>query len=218
MRKALWLAVAVAVMSMVVQSGLAAGIDEFQLSERVYVGGGFLYDVERFGGEWADIDFENTWGLDFKGGYIINEYLALEGLFRYHHEFKKEETVNADFGFGFGGVSGGYKATIKAYDFSVNAKAMLPLGALRPFVVAGLGYARFKGELSVDGNARGYQFPALLAESETKSGAFGRVGAGAMYFVSENVGVEGEIAYSKGFGDLTDAQIVSFNVGLLYAF
>ena len=59
---------------------------------RFYIGGGLQYDIANFreGDDWIvdDWELENTWGLQLKGGYFVLDYLAIEGLFQYHHNFK----------------------------------------------------------------------------------------------------------------------------------
>ena len=192
-----------------------------------YAGVGVAYNIERFTGDLEsyyveggseDADFDNTWGLGFKGGYFLTDFLAVEGLFQYHHEFEWSETLH------WGGpfvqdVKG--TATVKGYDFTVNGKVflppkVLPIPQLRPYAVLGLGYGRFKAEWDV--KATGAVSATVYSESVTESGPFGRFGIGSDFFFNKNIGVEAEIAYNIGFGDLDNGRIIILSAGVVYLF
>jgi opacity protein-like surface antigen len=201
-----------------------------QWAGRAYVGGGLLYSIERFTsditsiddseGHSSDLDFDNTWGLFAKGGYFVMEdpvIVAVEGLARYHHEYKASDSETADLGLGLGGVSADVDFKIKGYDLTVNAKAFLPIDApVMPYGVAGIGYARFKaeGDISVEGAGVSVD----ESDSETESGVLARIGAGCDYFFDDNFGVEGEVSYNHCFNDLKGLNFVDFTVGVIYAF
>jgi opacity protein-like surface antigen len=178
-----------------------------QMGGRPYAGGGLLYSVERFGDDGigdddddgvGNLDFDNSWGLFAKGGYFILDYLAVEGLFRYHHEYKADLAS--------GGVSA--DLTIRSCDLTLNVKGFLPIDLPVLFYgVVGGGYAQAQTELDLGGS-----------DSDDQGGGIARAGAGADYFVSDNVGIEAEVTYNHCFNDLEDMNFIDINVGVIYAF
>jgi opacity protein-like surface antigen len=197
-----------------------------QWAGRPYVGGGALYSIERFNSdvtsiddedESLDLDFKNSWGVFAKGGYFLLDFVAVEALARYHHEYKASESENVDFGLGFGGVdvSGDFK--IKGYDLTLNAKGYLPLDApIKPYGVIGGGYGRFKATVDLSASAMGIS--ASDSESDTESGPLARIGGGCDVFLSDNVGLEVEASYNKCFSDLEGIKFVDVTLGMLFAF
>lgn len=193
---------------------------------RSYVGGGLLYGIERFDDDVTsaddedislDFDFDNSWGLFAKGGYFVLDNVAVEGLFRYHHEYKASESENVDVGLGFGGIDFDMDAKIKSYDLTLNAKVFLPLDApIMPYGVVGGGYARFK--LTGEATASALGISESDSESETDSGPLARIGGGCDFFLSDNIGVEAEATYNKCFSDIKGANFVDVTLGMLFAF
>lgn len=191
---------------------------EPSLKEKFYLGGGFQLDIPSFKtydetieGEDVDVnDFDNTWGLQLKAGYFVNDYLAIEGLFQYHRNFEWKSDEYSDPVLGT--VSG--KIEVSGFSLSVNAKGFLPLGQFRPYAVAGLGYAR--------GKAKGtgtYDPPVgptvSYSESETDSGPMGRIGIGCDVLFNDSFGLEGEVAYNIGMSDIDYVRFVALSAGVL---
>lgn len=191
---------------------------EPSLKEHWYLGGGFQLDIPSFKkydetieGEEVDInDFDNTWGLQLKAGYNILDYLAVEGLFQYHRKFEWESDSYSDPVLGT--VSG--KVEVSGFDFTVNVKGILPLGIFRPYAVAGLGFMHGKAKATGTYDPPGW--PAVsYSESETDSGPMGRIGAGCDLFVGNNFGLEAEIAYNAGMGDIDYARFTALSAGVV---
>ena len=194
------------------------------MAGRPYVGGGLLYSIERFGDDVTDgddilgeIDFENTWGLFAKGGYFVSDLVAIEALARYHHEYKADQSGSMDLGYGLGGASEQVSVKVKEFDLTLNVKGFLPVsGQFLPYGVLGAGYARFTTDL--DDSFQGLGQDETVSESETDSGPLARIGAGCDYFFSDNIGVEGEITYNRGFSDIKGADFIDITIGAIYAF
>ena len=191
---------------------------EPSLKEKFYMGGGFQLDIPSFktynetieGEDVGVNDFDNTWGLQLKAGYFINDYLAIEGLFQYHRNFEWTSDEYSDPVLGT--VSG--KIEVSGFSLSVNAKGFLPLGQFRPYAVAGLGYAR--------GKAKGtgtYDPPVgptvSYSDSETDSGPMGRIGIGCDVLFNDSFGLEGEVAYNIGMSDIDYVRFVALSAGVL---
>jgi len=190
---------------------------EPSMEERWYLGGGFQLDIPIFktynevvDGEDIDVDdFDNTWGLQLKAGYYILDYLAVEGLFQYHRKFEWESDSYSDPDLGT--VSG--KVEVSGFDFSVNVKGILPLGIFRPYAVAGLGFMRGKAKATVTYDS--HWGPVSGSESQSDSGPMGRIGIGCDVFVSENLGIEAEVAYNAGMGDIDYARFTALSAGVI---
>jgi len=191
---------------------------EPSLAERWYLGGGFQLDIPSFkdynetvDGEDIDVnDFDNTWGLQLKAGYNILDYLAVEGLFQYHRKFEWESDDYSDPDLGT--VSG--KVEVSGFDFSVNLKGILPLGIFRPYAVAGLGFMRGKAKATGSYDSP-WTAPVSYSENQSDSGPMGRIGIGCDVFVAENFGIEAEIAYNAGMGDIDYARFTALSAGVI---
>ncbi len=193
---------------------------EPSLAEHWYLGGGFQLDIPNFKTQYITIededdlgvnDFDNTWGLQLKAGYYILDYLAVEGLFQYHRKFEWESDSFSDPVLGT--VSS--KVEVSGFDISVNVKGILPLGIFRPYAVAGLGFMR--GKAKATGTYDSPWLPEVsYSESESDSGPMGRIGIGCDVFVSESFGLEAEIAYNAGMGDIDYARFTAISAGVIF--
>jgi opacity protein-like surface antigen len=187
-------------------------------AERWYLGGGFQLDIPNFktynevvDGEDIDVDnFDNTWGLQLKAGYYILDYVAVEGLFQYHRKFEWDSDSYSDPVLGT--VSG--KIEVSGFDFSVNVKGILPLGIFRPYAVAGFGFMRGKAKATGTYDSP-WAPPVSYSESQSHSGPMGRIGIGCDVFVSENFGIEAEVAYNAGMGDIDYARFTALSAGVI---
>ena len=196
-----------------------------QWEGRPYAGGGLLYSVERFNGDvtddTGDADFDNSVGLFLKGGYFLMEdpvILAVEGLARYHNKYEASESIHDDEGFGFGGIDAEGSIEVKGYDLTVNGKVLVPVTEqILPYGVVGLGVARFTADIDASVEGAGIE-AEVISDSETENGPIARFGAGCDWFLSDNLGIEGEISYNKCFSDLDGVNFVDFTIGAIYAF
>jgi len=178
---------------------------------RAYLGGGLLYDLEDFSGNRDNLDWENSWGLNLKGGYFFSDHFALEGLLQYHLGFEASKSESID------GISDEWDFEVSLWDFTANAKVYIPLESpLRPYAVGGIGYATAEAEAKRTLRLPG--FSESGSESESESDFCGRIGAGLDIFISDDFGLEFEVAYNLGLGDLDDFCFISLNLAALYAF
>jgi opacity protein-like surface antigen len=171
------------------------------MAGRPYIGGGFLYGIEEFTGDNADLSWDNTWGLFLKGGYFVTENIAVEGLYRFHNEWTATE--------GLEGVDADISAS--ANDLTVNGKFCFPMEQIMPYVVAGAGYIQWKAEADIKGYDGGDY-------DDTESGPLARAGAGCDYFFDDNIGIEVEATYNMGFQDVDDLNFIDIMAGIIVAF
>src|SRR5215813_425237 len=139
-----------------------------------YLGLGMAGGLSDFGGALRNAD--SSIGFNFRGGYRLNDYFAIEGLYEYMDEFSKKVT---------GPFGDTVKATIGTNNFSVMGRVILPtlgLSQLQPFVAGGLGFMEASGD----------------AKLQVRNGEFhrgggctfefaGRVDGGADYFFTPEI-------------------------------
>lgn len=97
-----------------------------------YVGGGFVYGFENFdlselsGIAGVDISASGSPGIDIRGGYRFNRWVALEGNFDYYADFDIEANGSTVF-------------NADAFSFFANAKGYPLDGRVQPYGLFGIG-------------------------------------------------------------------------------
>jgi opacity protein-like surface antigen len=181
----------------------AAGSALAQEGKKFYVGGSGLYvfknlDTDhtkaKFSGP-VNIDFDNSWGVQGRMGYVVNKYLSVEALVEYVAPFKAETGAN--------------KAELDVFDLTLNAKATLPVHEkFIPYAVLGLGVMNAYEKIQFGG-----------AESKTNNwGASFRGGLGADYYITPEVSLNIEGAYNRGMGDVDHVRYITVGFGAAYHF
>jgi len=218
--------------------------DTLSLTNRFYIGAGGAYNLR--GGDGDEIDlsavdyweywgyscpispsFDNGWGWNIKVGYFFSEYLALEARFHQHlkYKLKGDCSFTEDFIDAVDVVEARVEGEVKGYDLSINGKIFIPASDFRPYGILGLGYLSLRKEW--DGWASVTTYDDLgnwwlrvlpYTKSESVSGILFRIGAGADYFITEDLGLEAELSYNKGFGDVDEVAFFAINLGVLVAF
>lgn len=183
---------------------------------RGYLGGGPLYDFENFRGDMGRCGWDNSWGFNLRGGAYLSEFFALEGLIQYHNEFSSKRPYSGYFWNIWFDPAFNTRIRFCDYDFFINGKASLPLGAFRPYALAGIGVvysrAKIEQEISADG------FRLDISYTTNTSDVMWRVGGGIDALLSEHVGLNAECAYQAGVNFLDDLRFLTLSAGLLYVF
>ncbi len=161
-------------------------------------------------------------GLSFKGGYFFAENFVLEALFQYHprYKLKGDYSREIDLPIERDRVTARLDGELRGWDFSLNPKYFFLDGNIRPYGVGGLGYMSFRRKGSAEGTVRtevlgGRTFVQTITDqdiSKSKSSFFVRVGAGGVLLLTDNLGVELELAYNLGLDSVDEIKI--FTVGL----
>ena len=143
---------------------------------------------------------EDSWGFGVRLGYRVIDRLALEGHFEFLNDISIEQHLQTD---------GSDNSTIARFLTATgNAKGYLLTGRIQPYVLAGIGY----GYSDVDpqgGNG---------GTDDRSSGFVARFGAGTDFYVSETVGLMGEVGYVLPTGDISDFDYVVISAGALLRF
>lgn len=187
----------------------------------IYVGAGYTYYAEHFQGALSDI-LHNTGGFTIRAGYRVTEDISLEAVYQYYDEFRHRKDVTSPEWWYLVSTSGipsasGYleTVTVTGYDITVNAKATLPFGFVRPYGIIGLGFGRSRLKVTEEGYTAA---AATYSGSEVWTGCLGRVGVGCDLHVIGGLGLAVEAVYNAGFGDLQTLRFVSLSAGACYLF
>jgi len=165
-----------------------------------YIGISELYAIEnldeqhtkdKFSGP-IEIDFDNSWGVRVRGGYIVTKYFTSEALFEYL-EAKTGTNINK----------------FDVMNFTLNGKFTCPeYEAAIPYAVVGVGIMNAYEDIAFNG-----------ATSKTSDwGASFRAGLGIDYYASEEVSLQLEGAYTAGLGCVNHVRYTTIAFGIAYHF
>jgi len=181
----------------------AAGSAPAQEWKNIYVGISGIYvfknldtdhTKEKFSGP-VDINFDNSWGVQGRIGYVVNKYLSVEALVEYVAPFKAETGANKD--------------ELDVFNGTLNAKVTWPLHEkFIPYAVLGLGVMNAYEKIQYGGK-----------ESKTSNWGFsGRIGAGADYYITPSVSFNIEGAYNSGMRAVDHIRYTTLGFGVAYHF
>ncbi|MDL1963626.1 MAG: porin family protein [Deltaproteobacteria bacterium] len=165
-----------------------------------YIGISELYAIEnldeqhtkdKFSGP-IEIDFDNSWGVRVRGGYIVTKYFTSEALFEYL-EAKTGTNINK----------------FDVMNFTLNGKFTCPeYETAIPYAVVGIGVMNAYEDITFNG-----------ATSKTSDwGASLRAGLGIDYYASEEVSLQLEGAYTAGLGCVDHVRYTTIAFGIAYHF
>jgi hypothetical protein len=159
-----------------------------------YLGIGGSYMISGFQGAAANGDFGNTLGFNARGGYRLNEFWAIEGIYEYGDDFGAHQVTPG--------------AKIQTNSFTVNGKLLVPLGRFQPYLEGGVGVLNANADLPLrrtNWNVDGTNFA-------------GRFGGGVDLYATENIALYADAAYTIPIGDVNDLYHFSFGWGAKYVF
>jgi opacity protein-like surface antigen len=214
---------------------------EDSAGRNLYLGIGGSYAVEDF--EYDDIDFDDTfslkvdfddsWGLDLKLGYHVNDFISLEAVYDHYAEFKTDQSISESVTVDSTTVTGsiGMEGGLDINSVMLAGKLSIPW-KIRPFIIAGAGlmHAGLRGELSASLAVNGISESVYVSDSDSDTQGCAKVGAGFDFFATDNVSVGVEGAYVFGFEDATfrlnpfsedievDIRYYGFTLGAAYHF
>jgi opacity protein-like surface antigen len=163
-----------------------------------YIGLGASYFINEFGDPLDRAHLSDSWGFNARFGYRFIDWLAVEGLYEYANNF----------GCDLGHLEGSNDMSVQANIFTVDAKAILPLGRFQPYLSGGVGF------LNANASRTG-----IFREFEASSTVFaGRVGGGIDLYLTEQFALMTEAGYLLPTGDLDDMNMIPINAGFRYIF
>jgi hypothetical protein len=144
----------------------------------------------------VSVDFDDSWGVQARAGYVYNEYFQLEGMYEYIAPFKADKGALDD--------------ELDVMHFSVNGKFTCPAyDSFVPYAIVGLGALTTYEDLKYkDGQSRNCK--------TSEWGFGGRVGLGFDYYFNPSWALGFEGAYVFGTGDVDTARYGAFALGLGY--
>ena len=170
----------------------------------------FKYDVYGEDGDaiakGGDVDFDDTWGLNLKAGYHVNNWLSVQLDFDYLSEFEGDDRLDVD------GTPVDLDAELDVMTYMGVLKFTCTLEPLKPFIVAGGGF------MDADVDAKASVPDASGSSSESDSGACAKLGLGVDYFWTQSLAIGLEGSYVWGLGDVDEIQYFIVTAGLAYHF
>jgi len=143
----------------------------------------------------VSVDYDNSVGIKFRGGLILNEYFSAEGIIEY------VTPVESD-------MEKGYSTKIDVFNIGANAKCTLPIKEyFVPYVLYGLGVMNTYEKISG---------PAY--KKKTDWGFDTRLALGADFIHEHHYSFGMELEYVLGFGNVDHIQYTSISIGAAYRF
>ncbi len=155
-------------------------------------------DTQALGEKFAtpvNLSFDNSWGIQLRGGTVINEYLSAEVMAEYISPFEDGQ--------------GDKNVEVEVINVGVNCKAGWPISRhFRPYVTVGAGLMNSREEIR-------------CRDQICKNDEWGmslRAGIGAEMFISPAVSVSAEGAHLLGLGNTEDMRYTLISLGVNYYF
>jgi len=143
----------------------------------------------------VSVDYDNSFGLKFRGGLILNEYFTVEGQMEYVIPFESE-------------MEKGFKTKIDVFTIGGNAKCTLPVKEyFVPYFLFGLGIMNSYEKIS------GPEF-----RKKTDWGIGSRIAIGTDLIYQHNYSVGIEMEHVLGFGNVDHIQYSNFSLNAAYRF
>jgi opacity protein-like surface antigen len=186
-----------------------------------YVGVGFAYGLSNFGlgdvedavsgivGRPVELSAGDAPGFDIRGGYRLHPHIAVEGQFQYFTSF----SMNID---RVGDLNVNEKfADLDTFAFGANVKGYALTGRIQPYGLLGIGMML----ATLNPRAEG-------VDSETDVVFGARFGAGADFYLTDNILLVAEVSYLLptsdykfgGEGPGVNGAIIPVVVGAQYRF
>lgn len=142
-----------------------------------------------------DVEFDDSWGIQLRGGYVASKLLSFEAIFEYISPFEAIGGANSD--------------ELDVKNFTINTKVTCPnFEQVIPYVIVGAGVMNAHEDIQYNG-----------ATSETSDWGLGlRGGLGVDWYVNEELSVGLEGAYVGGTGEVDHIQYTTFSLGVAYHF
>lgn len=150
---------------------------------------------DKFSGPVDFVDFDDSWGVQLKGGYIFNKLVSVEGRYEFVDAFEVD--------------SNGMTDELDVMNLTVNAKLTCPaFDTYIPYVVAGIGAMSAKEEITFGG----------ATSKTTDNGVCARGGIGVDAYITDEFSIGLEAAYMSGFGNVDHVRYTELSLGVSYHF
>lgn len=176
------------VWGVVLASRVSAQPAEDYARQGFYLGAAGTYALEDF--DFQTVHVDDSWGLNLRSGYRANPWIAAEVEYEYLSQFDLHR--------------GSSDWKVDGWAFTVNGRAIAPLGRVQPYVIGGLGV------LSAKVSGAGH--------SQENAGFAIRLGAGADIYLTRNLLGVLEGTYVVPTGKVDDFEYGSISWGVQYRF
>ncbi len=193
----------IAICAVLCLSLLLAGGNATAQDRDFYIGVSGLYAMESMDTDQTEekfsgpvvIDFDSSWGVQVKGGLVLNKLISVEAVVENIAPFQ------ADLDAG--------EAKIYVTQFSINGKITCPaFDTFVPYLIGGIGYLNGFEDINYAGET-----------SKTSNwGLSARGGAGLDCFLSDTMALNLESTYTTGFGDVDYITYTTVSLGVSFYF
>jgi len=172
-----------------------------------YIGIGGSYAIDDFYTEKFEdravpiaVNIDDTWGVNAKLGYHVNEFFAVEAVFDYFSAFETSEALIHPTTTGAASTMGiiSEDGELNIMTFMLAGKFCWPGRAIEPYGIVGAGVMQADWDRKLGaGSGSASDSPALSASS---TGGCAKVGVGVDFFLSDHLslGVEGGTTFNWG--------------------
>jgi hypothetical protein len=142
------------------------------------------------------IDFDDSWGIQARGGIVVNKYLSAEAMIEYIAPFEAMTGSDSD--------------ELDVVNLGLNGKLTYPLyeGKLIPYALVGVSAMNVFEEIKYGG----------LQSKTSDWGVAVRGGGGPDYYFSPELSCRVEGAYVAGLGDVDHVRYTTLSAGVAYHF
>jgi hypothetical protein len=141
------------------------------------------------------VDYDDSFGLKFRGGLILNEYFSAEGIVEYITPVESN-------------MEKGYKTKIDVFNIGANAKCTLPIKEFFvPYALYGMGIMNSFEKISG---------PAY--KKKTDWGIGSRIALGTDFIYEHHYSFSLELEQVFGFGNVDHIQYTNISLGAAYRF
>jgi opacity protein-like surface antigen len=162
----------------------------------------------------VDASIDDSWGINARVGYRAASWFAVEAQYEYIDAFDVKAKVGAPVS-----LPNTTFFSIEGHAFTGNARLILPIWRVQPYLLFGAGYALYESDV------KSFAKP-LLGNGGKESGFAGRAGGGIDFYLTEHIVANAEVTAlvttqdfgSPDTGDIDDLYYVSIGGGLRYQF
>ena len=143
----------------------------------------------------VDIDFDNSFGFQFRAGLIFNEFFSAEAMFEYIFPFEDDGENQS--------------SEIDVINIGINGKAKYQTpSAFQPYFLVGLGLVNSKEETKYK----------AFSTSQTNWGFSTKLGIGLDIFITPKLFTGLGLSHTFGIGNVDYVKYTNLSLGINYRF
>jgi opacity protein-like surface antigen len=169
-----------------------------------YIGAGGQHAWENFQNVPSDVNVDDSWGLNFRAGYQLNRYLAIEANYDWYDGFDWKFNHNNYY-------DNNLDVKLEVQTLLFDLKAMYPIKNFVPYVRVGGGW------MWANFDVRNSYYNSHY-ESDTFDDFAWDVGGGFSVYLTPNICIGPSFRYVMGTGDVDNIRYSTLGFGLEFHF